>query len=37
MHDEDEDFSLSYVLYYVVGATCLIGAVLLGCGYLWLR
>ncbi len=37
MQDDDGDFPLSYVLYYVIGATCVIGVVLVGCGYLWLR
>jgi hypothetical protein len=37
MQDEEGDLSLSEVLYYVLGATCVIGLVLVGCGYLFLR
>lgn len=37
MQDEEADLSLSEVLYYVIGATCVIGLVLVGCGYLFLR
>lgn len=37
MHDDDGDLPLSEVLYYIIGATCIIGAIIVGCGYLWLR
>lgn len=37
MQDDDGELRLSEVLSYIIGATCVIGVVLIACGYLWLR